>query len=168
MYRSLMIYKMERRFIIWKAYKLHEWIIHGLKRLSITINWSSTSWKDHSQHENTIHNHNIITLRPRHNGRHFPDAIFKWIFLNENVWFSIKISLKFVTWGPINNVSALVQIMAWRWPGDKPLSEPMKIGLLTHICITWPQWVKGMVMIKFLQIWQILADMKEWHPNGLW
>ena len=36
------------------------------------------------------------TLRPRQDGRQFPDDIFKWIFWNENVWISIKISLKFV------------------------------------------------------------------------
>ena len=82
------------------------------------------------------------TLRPRQNGRHFPDDIFKCIFLNENVWFSIKISLKFVPKDPINNMPALVQIMAWRRPGDKPLSEPMTVSLLTHICVTRPQWVK--------------------------
>ena len=67
------------------------------------------------------------TLRPRQNGRHFPDAILKCIFLNENVWISIKISPKFVPKGPINNIPALVQIMAWRRPGDKPLSEPMLV-----------------------------------------
>ena len=52
----------------------------------------------------------------------FPDDIFKCIFLNENVWISIKISLKFVPKGPINNIPALVQIMAWR----------------RHICVTRP------------------------------
>ena len=26
---------------------------------------------------------------------------------------------------PINNIAALVQIMAWRRPGDKPLFKPM-------------------------------------------
>ena len=60
------------------------------------------------------------TLRPRQNGRRFPDDIFKCIFLNENARISIKISLKFVPKGPINNIPALVQIMAWRQPGDKP------------------------------------------------
>ena len=35
------------------------------------------------------------------------------------------ISLKFVPKGSINNILALVQIMAWRRPGDKPLSRPM-------------------------------------------
>ena len=84
----------------------------------------------------------LNTLRPRQNGRHFPDDIFKWIFLNENVWISINISLKFVPRGPINNIPKLVQIMAWRRPGDKPLSEPMVVSLLTHICVTRPQWVK--------------------------
>ena len=48
---------------------------------------------------------------------------FKRIFLNENVGISIIISLKLVHTGPINNISALVQMMAWRRPGDKPLSE---------------------------------------------
>ena len=37
----------------------------------------------------------------------------------------MKISLKFVPKGPINNIVALVQKMAWRQSGDKPLSEPM-------------------------------------------
>ena len=70
----------------------------------------------------------INTLRPRQDGRHFPDDIFICIFLNENEWHSIKISLKFVPNVPINNIPALVQIMAWRRPGDKPLSEPMIPG----------------------------------------
>ena len=76
------------------------------------------------------------------NGRHFPGDIFKCIFLNENIWISIKISLKFVYQGPIKNISALVQIMAWRRPGGKPISEPMMVNLPTHICVTRPQWVK--------------------------
>ena len=82
----------------------------------------------------------INTLGPRQHGRHFADDTFKRIFLNENVIISIKISLKFVPKGPINNIPALVQIMAWRRPGDKPLSEAaMMVSLLTHICVTRPQ-----------------------------
>ena len=80
-------------------------------------------------------------MRPRRNGRYNTDDIFKCIFLKENVWIPTKISLKFVPKGPINNIPALVQIMAWRRPGDKPLSEPMMVSLLTHICVTRPQWV---------------------------
>ena len=84
----------------------------------------------------------VNTLRPRQNGRHSADDTFKCIFLNENVKISIKNSLKFVPKGPFNNNSALVQIMAWRRPGDKPLSEPMMVRSTTHICVTRPQWVK--------------------------
>ena len=39
---------------------------------------------------------------------------------------------------PINNIPALVQIMARRWTGDKPLSEPMMVSLLTHVCVIRP------------------------------
>ena len=81
------------------------------------------------------------TLRPRQNGRHFADDIFKCIFLNQNLWIPIKISLKVVPKGLINNIPPLVQIMAWRRPGDKPLSEPMMVRLKTHTCVTRPQWV---------------------------
>ena len=82
------------------------------------------------------------TLRLRQNEPNFPDGIFKWMFLIENVWISIKMPLKFVPKGPINNIPALVQVMAWGRPGDKPLSEPMLVNSLIHICVTWPQWVK--------------------------
>ena len=44
--------------------------------------------------------------------------------------------MNFVTVGPINNIPALVQIMAWRRPGDKPFAEPMMVSLVTHICVT--------------------------------
>ena len=71
-------------------------------------------------------------MRLRQNDCHFVD-IFECIFVNENVWIVIKISLKFVSKGPMYNIPVLVQIMAWRRPGDKPLSEPW---LPRHICIT--------------------------------
>ena len=72
------------------------------------------------------------TLRTRQNGRCFADDIFKCTFLNENVWIPIKISLKFVPKGPINNIPALVQIMTWRRPCDMPIADPMMVSLPTH------------------------------------
>ena len=54
---------------------------------------------------------------------------------------SLQISLKFAPKFRINDIPGLVQIMARRRPGDKPLSEPMVFSLPTHICITRPQWV---------------------------
>ena len=92
------------------------------------------------QHMRSMRCRNTLALRK--NCRHFTDDIFKCIFLDENVQISIKISPKFVPKGPIDNIPALVQIMAWCGSDGKPLSEPMKVSLLMHICITRPQWVQ--------------------------
>ena len=100
-----------------------------------------TSPQNTSSNNGCLVTYPIITLRPRQDGRLFPDDIFKSIFFNENVQIIIKISLTFVPKVPINNIPALVQILAWRRPGGKPLSEPMMVSLLTHICVTRPQWV---------------------------
>ena len=78
----------------------------------------------------------------------FADDIFKCIFLDEYIWILTDISLKFVPWGLINNIPALVQIMAWHRPGDKPLSEPVMASLLTHICFTRPQGVKEVIDVS--------------------
>ena len=110
----------------------------------------------------------LILLTPRQNGRHFADDTFKHIFVNENVRISINISLKFVPKGLINNNPALVQIMAWRRPGDKSLSEPMMVVLPTHICVTRPQWVNWMLS-ALLSEWtsnQSLVD--ELNASGIW
>ena len=72
---------------------------------------------------NLISSKLLNTLRPRQDDRHFADDTFNRIFVNENVRIWIEFSLKFVPKGPINNIPALVQIMAWRRWGDKPLSE---------------------------------------------
>ena len=53
------------------------------------------------------------------------DNIFKCIFFNENDRIPIQVSLKFVPRTQIDNTPALVQVMAWRRTGDKPLPEPM-------------------------------------------
>ena len=71
------------------------------------------------------------------------------IYFNENGCISINVSVKFVPKGQISNIPALVQIMAWRRPGDKPLSEPVMISLLTHICVTRPQWVNSLAFGTF-------------------
>ena len=176
--------------------------------------------------------YNSNTLGPRQNGRRFADDIFKYIFLNESVWISVKILLKSVpnmmtssngnmfrvtghlcgeftgpgellaqrpmtrsfdvsfdlrlnkrlskqSWGwwfetqsrplwrqcnecPINNIPSLVQIMVWRRPGDKPLSEPILVNLLTHMCVTRPQWVNrepcGLVQWR---LWRLF----HWYSN---
>ena len=58
-----------------------------------------------------LQNFAINTLRLRQNGCHFADKIFKCIFLNENVWISLKIS------------SLFLRVQLTRW------------GRVTHICV---------------------------------
>ena len=106
----------------------------------------------------------LNTLRSRQNDHHFPDDIFKCIFLNENEWILIKISLECVLKGQISKIPPLVQIMAWRRPGDKPLSEPMMVCLLTHICVTRPQWVKK-VWTYLCRISMTLGIITWYHNN---
>ena len=112
----------------------------------------------------------LNTLRLIQNGRHFPDHIFKCIFSIVNIKVSITFSLKFVASGPIIYIPALVQIMAWRRPGDKlvsELSKPMMVSFLAHICVTGPQWVKcedmtrnANLFLRFLMIKQQVKGKK--------
>ena len=107
----------------------------------------------------TIMEMTVEHIEAEKNSRHFPDDIFKCIFFNENVWISPQISLKFVPRGPINNIPSLGKIMAWRRPGDKPLSDPMMVSVLTHIYVTRPQWVNA------LYVWlRKICTLR--HPHG--
>ena len=88
-----------------------------------------------------------VAVKFTHWGRDKMAAVFQTAFSDAFSWmkmyeFRNKISLEFVPKSQINNIPALVQTMACRWLGDKPLSEPMMASLLTHICVTRPQWVK--------------------------
>ena len=91
------------------------------------------------------HNTTMNTWRLSQNCSHFAADYFKYIFFNENVWIPIQIALKFVSMGSISNIAAWVQIMAWRRPGDKPLSETIMVRLPTHLCVTRLQWVNASV-----------------------
>ena len=84
-----------------------------------------------------------------HSGHNKMATILRWQFEmhfpESKIWILIKISLRVVPRGPINNIPSLVQIKAWWWSGDKPLSEPMMFSMFsipTYICVTRPQWVK--------------------------
>ena len=114
------------------------------------------------------------SLRPRHKGRHFPDSIFKWIFLNENVWISIKISLKFVPRCLINNIPSLAQIMAWHRTGGKPLSKPM-IAMYTGIFMhhsALMSWIEILLRIMlhwchFCKIYSKCIDKEHYNASPI-
>ena len=62
-----------------------------------TISWTSDE-EDISPHEASLGN----SFPPEQNGRHFPDDIFRCLFMNEKFCILIKISLKFGPKGPID------------------------------------------------------------------
>ena len=92
---------------------------------------------------------NINTLSPRQNGRHFADDIPKHFVLTKMLKLRFKLhwSLFPRVWLTIN-IPALLQIMAWRWSGDKLLSEPLVVKLTMGICVTRPQ----LITVKHLNI----------------
>ena len=155
----------------------HHWLIETCWNHKLGLDWNNIIhlgiltcyWLIHVLSYHLGKRAAFNTLRPRQDGRHFADDIFKYVFLIEYVWISIKISLKFVPMGPINNIPAMVQIMAWRRPGNKPLSEPMVINLLKHICVARPQWVKWLCFFfsKLKLRFQVYLPQKEPHPIQL-
>ena len=105
------------------------------------------------------------------------DAISQTTFSRAFAWMKMYefrlISLKFVPKGPINNIPALVQIMAWRRPGDKLLSEAMVVNLPTHIYVSRPQWVKlpltfvaPIMSFKFVLSTMRSSNMKQRYKSS--
>ena len=66
------------------------------------------------------------SLKPRKSGHQFAgDILNAFISLNENFRILIEISLKVILMSPIDNKSALVNIMASCQSDENPLSESM-------------------------------------------
>ena len=63
--------------------------------------------------------------------------------------------------------------MAWRRPGGKPLSEPMRVILTTHICVLRPKWVKAVRAANQQQSYKctnschgtdVVNSLADWYP----
>ena len=71
-------------------------------------------------------NINVLqTVRSKHKGWKFADNIFNHISFKENIHILIQNFLNFVCIDPTDNISALVQVMAWHRTGAKPIPETM-------------------------------------------
>ena len=156
-----------------QAHSRHSWDVTSLQLfIQLRKTMTFTIWRFLQYFSLHVRYHDIYsrrirvhTLRPKQNGRHFADDTFKYIFLNENFKISANISLKFVPKGPINNIPALDQIMAWRRSGDKPFSEPMMVRLPTHVCVTRPQWVNALRSEQNDQFFQIISNILYWNKT---
>ena len=110
------------------------------------------------------------TLRPRQDGRHFPDNIFKYFRLNENARILIIMtSLKFVPTVTIINIPSSVQRMAWCRSVDKPLSGPM-MALFTEICMrhSAPKSWLGNVFSNFRDLRAVHIPQLSWWLHQIW
>ena len=106
--------------------QMHTWVFHwhfqsGNKPLAVPMMTKTF--------DATLQHISMMPLVLTHWGQDKMAAIsqttLRCIFLNENVTISIKISLKLVPKDSINDIPSMIQIMVWRWPSDKPLSEPV-------------------------------------------
>ena len=83
---------------------------------------------------------------------HFSEILVKnrTFFIQENVFESLVCETATILFRGrwVNSIPALVQIMAWCRPCDKPLSEPKMVSWPTHICVTRPQWVDISYSVK--------------------
>ena len=61
---------------------------------------------------------------------------------------------------------ASVQIIAWRRPGNKPLTEPMMVRLPTHISATRPQWVKAKSRKSKTCDWPFVRRIQRWPVDS--
>ena len=74
----------------------------------------------------------------------FQTTFLKWIFMDEGVWISIEMSLTFIPKGPVNNIPALVQIMAWRRPSDN--------HCLNECCLVYRRIYASLGLNEFSQL----------------
>ena len=88
----------------------------------------------------------VVTIHFTHWGRKMA-TIFQTTFWNGFSWmkmYEFKSVIEVFPGGPIYNIPAWVEIMAWRRPGDNPLSEPMvslyNIHILYQCHITMVMW----------------------------
>ena len=123
--------------------------IHQLFRCSIEcLRWDSRPDIPGFQSKSTQlinHNRNVCCYNaspfwPGQNGRYLADIILKCIFLSENIWMSVKISLMIVCECPTDNEATLVWVLAWCRICDKPLYQQI-LNWFTevHMCVTRSQ-----------------------------
>ena len=116
---------------------------------------------------------------PRQKGRHFPNDTSKCIFVKENFWALNRISLKYVPHGKIGNLKTLVQKMAWRRLGYKPLSKPVmaylagaymrhsaSMSLVCEVFVTCPLGQSGTAHGSKYKVHQFTDVVTRWHTGA--
>ena len=108
-----------------------------------------------SRHESWTSLVHILALKPPLCVPSWYCRIVKWVLTHWSRDKMDAISQTIFDDIPIDDIPPLVQIMAWRWLGDEPLSDSMMFSLLTHICVTRLQWVKDIRKYYWKQVHMI-------------
>ena len=95
-----------------------------------------------------------------------PDGIFKCIFFYEII--PIQISLKFVLKSPVDDKPAVVKVIAWHRPDDKPLPESMMAQLTDAYMLHLGEMsLEFLIRISCLVIPMLLLSVTvEWKTRG--
>ena len=105
---------------------------------------------------------------PGQDGRHFAEGIFRCISMNEEFSVLIRISLKFVPKGPIDNNPALVKIMGW-WQAII-WTNADRIHL--HICVALGgdelMWVNASTCLSKLKHWLLVIQQSSTDFGHHW
>ena len=99
-------------------------------------------------------NFSLNILRSEQDGRHFTGDIFQMHFRRRKVFFVFWDKFHWRLFLPINNNSALVQVLAWCRIDGKPLPEPMVIEI--HAAI-WD------LLIKWVLLWPVHEREVCWY-----
>ena len=126
-------------------------------RLNKQLSKQSWGWWFETPSRSLWRHCNVQPFRRQHSQIHF----------NEKIWISLQISMKFVPKVRISNITTLFQKMAWRRPSDKPLSEPIMVSLLTHICVTRSRRVNNMKARIYLIVSHEWYNFREYLMDEL-
>ena len=110
----------------------------GVSNTNTNTNTPVKIWSNTNTNTNTAHQIQIqIQIHTEAETKLPP--FYRWhIQIHCTVRRLFQISLKIVSKGPIYHKPPLALIIAWRWVGNKPLSDQWWPSLLMHKCITRP------------------------------
>ena len=114
---------------------------HRVVLLPFVLCYIVPQWIPHTI--TSVNMHRTLTHWGRDTKTDISQTAFSNAIFDEIVGISINISLKCIFKGQINNIPTMVQIMVLRRPRDKPLSEPLMLSFLPHICVTRTQWINS-------------------------
>ena len=146
--------------LVWEGFPFHR--TSYLLQYNIDILMAFTSSRSGINTNTSMSVFMFYKLKLIQNVQHLADDIFKCIFLNEHFRITNKISLKYALWGLIDNMSALVQIMAWCREGDRPLIVSSDIRVYICADSSMLKWIFSSISLSYpVNIWTTTVCLRQ-------